>query len=234
MAKADIEVLFHAVAQEYGMPRVEPGGTLSGTVRVTPDGDVRCNHLWVKLEWHTEGRGDRDRAEAKAIDIYQGTLTEGTTGEYPFAFDLPLEPWSYAGHYIHIVWNVLVDVDVPWSVNPRQAAPFILAPARGNGSGGSDTEGEAIADLDLGLTPGERGFDVVMMDAGERSDEVVRAIQKSDPRQGLIEIKERIATLPATVLRNLTQEQAYAASDRLMAAGAQVVVKPADEEGYRV
>ncbi len=43
---------------------------------------------------------------------------------------LPREPWSYAGRYISIVWEVVVVVDLP-GPDIRHGQAFILAPGPG-------------------------------------------------------------------------------------------------------
>ncbi len=130
MAKADIRILFRGGEQEGELMRFEPGSYLEGSVEVIPENEVRCNHLYVRLQWHTEGRGDRDDATAAEQDLFQGTLKTGMPNSYDFRLPLPLQPWSYAGHYVNIIWAVAVDVDVPWAINPRYSQPFILAPPR--------------------------------------------------------------------------------------------------------
>lgn len=128
MANADIRVTFDGTPPG-SIPRYLPGANVSGIVRVTAIGGAKCNHLWVKLKWQTEGRGDRDENVLHTIDVHQGELPGGVAREFPFRFELPRDPWSYAGHYINIVWGIEVDVDVPWSGNPRAFAPFAMAPA---------------------------------------------------------------------------------------------------------
>ncbi len=105
-----------------------PGSLLEGSVQIVPDGDIRANHVWVRLQWHTEGRGDRDEGRVAQVDVFQGVLTAQTPYTYSFSFDLPREPWSYAGHYINIVWEVMVEVDVPMAPDIRQSQTFIMAP----------------------------------------------------------------------------------------------------------
>ena len=62
--------------------------------------------------------------------MFQGTLRAGFPSMHDFHFDLPREPWSYAGHYVNIVWEIFVDVDVPWARNPRHSQPLVMVPRR--------------------------------------------------------------------------------------------------------
>ncbi len=128
MAKADIDVSLHNGVEQFGALRYRPADTIQGSVAIYPDNDVKCNHLYVRLEWHTEGRGTRYREQIDEVDLYQGQLQNGMPQSFEFNFNLPEEPWSYEGHYISIVWAVTVQVDVPWSKDPKHAEPFLLRP----------------------------------------------------------------------------------------------------------
>ncbi|MFQ5399138.1 MAG: hypothetical protein ACE5E7_06015 [Anaerolineae bacterium] len=130
MAKVNIDVTLHEGESGYGAVRYRPGDILRGTVVVDPDEDVRCNHLFVMLVWHTEGRGTRYQEEAEQLDLFQGTLKVGFPRSFDFTFHLPPEPWSYAGYYISIVWEVQVKIDVPWKRDPKHSLPFIMTPDR--------------------------------------------------------------------------------------------------------
>jgi hypothetical protein len=130
MAKAEIHVALRGGEKDGDTAHYLPGEKVSGTAQVIPDGDVRCNHLYVRLQWHTEGRGDRDTEKIAEVDVFQGTLNAGVPSVHEFSFALPREPWSYAGHYVNVVWEIAVDVDVPWSVNPRHSQPFVMSPYR--------------------------------------------------------------------------------------------------------
>jgi hypothetical protein len=77
------------------------------------------------LMWRTEGRGERDREHIDELDVYQGVLRPGPS-HFSFHFNLPDAPWSYAGHYIQIVWGIEVVLDVRWARDPKAFEPFIL------------------------------------------------------------------------------------------------------------
>jgi hypothetical protein len=127
----DIRVSIQGGQQaEGGYQHFEPGGDIWGSVTVTPDRDLKCNHLWVRLQWHTEGRGDRDQGRVDEADVFQGTLSANQPVRHDFRFQLPDEPWSFAGHYVNIVWEVVGEIDVPMALDLRGATAFILAPKR--------------------------------------------------------------------------------------------------------
>lgn len=114
-------------AQTAGIAAFRPGDFVQGAVQITPEKDLRCRHFWVRLRWHTEGRGDRDEGLGAEQDLYQGHLKAGVPVTYSFHLRAPDEPWSYAGHYIQIVWEIAASVDVPLGVDPKGSLPFILA-----------------------------------------------------------------------------------------------------------
>jgi hypothetical protein len=129
MSRADFEITLQGGEADGSYLRYKPGETMQGSVQVTPQRDMNCRHLFVRLVWQTEGRGDRDRGVGGEIDLFQGQLRAGTPRYHSFHFSLPDEPWSYAGHYINIVWQVEVSIDLAMTVDPRAAKPFILVPA---------------------------------------------------------------------------------------------------------
>jgi len=130
MAKVNIDVTLHEGESGYDVVRYRPGDILRGTVVVDPDEDVHCNHLYVTLVWHTEGRGTRYQEEVEQLDLFQGTLQTGLPRSFDFTFHLPPEPWSVAGYYISIVWEVQVKMDVPWKRDPKYSQPLIMTPDR--------------------------------------------------------------------------------------------------------
>jgi hypothetical protein len=128
MADAIIQFTLRGGQDEGGLMLYQPGQRVRGTVQLIPDsGDLNCKHIFVRLQWHTEGRGDRDQQCIAQLDVFQGTLQARIPTTYDFAFMLPREPWSYAGHYVNIVWEIEVEVDVPWAVNLRRSQPFVMA-----------------------------------------------------------------------------------------------------------
>jgi hypothetical protein len=128
MARADFLITLHGGNFDGNWQRFAPGDTIQGSVQIVPDSDLRANHVWIRLQWHTEGRGDRDQGRVAEVDVYQGVLTAQTPVTYGFSFTLPPEPWSYAGHYINIIWEIVAEIDVPMAPDLRQGQLFILAP----------------------------------------------------------------------------------------------------------
>ena len=129
-APVSIEVTLRGGEGADGSLRYEPGDDVWGTVQVTPNADVECQHLYIRLQWHTEGRGTRDEGKIGELDVFQGTLSAGVPSAYEFRFTLPREPWSYAGQYINIVWEIAVRLDLPMARDPERGQRFIMAPRR--------------------------------------------------------------------------------------------------------
>lgn len=107
-----------------------PGEQLQGSVTLYLDQAVKCNHFFIRLGWHTEGRGSQYTEKVSELDVFQGEISASLPMTQNFSFTLPAQPWSYEGHYISIVWGVEFEVDVPWGRNLKHFAPFILSPRR--------------------------------------------------------------------------------------------------------
>ena len=136
MAKADISMTIQH-DDGAGYTTFAPGQQLRGTVMVVPDSDVNCEHLYVHLGWHTEGRGTRFTQKVETRDLYQGTLNAGRPYTREFDFVLPASPWSYDGHYISIVWEVTAQLDVRWAKDPQYSERIELRPLAKTSSEGS-------------------------------------------------------------------------------------------------
>ncbi len=106
----------------------QPGETVSGKVTLIPKKDVRCRSATVQLEWHTTGRGNRDKKVIASKTLASGGLTSGRVVSDVFSFPLPDAPWSYNGHYINIVWAIKVNIDVPFAGDIEHARPIVSSP----------------------------------------------------------------------------------------------------------
>ncbi len=129
MADTKLDIEFQTGRREYWAVRFAPGETVAGTVHVLTDQSVKCRHLHVRLGWHTEGRGGRDAKTVAEVDLYQGQIEPNMPLSRPFQLELPESPWSYAGHYVSILWDVTAQIDVPWARDVTASVPIVLAPA---------------------------------------------------------------------------------------------------------
>jgi hypothetical protein len=109
-------------------PRVEPGSTIEGWVTVTSNREVNCNGVKIRLEWHTEGRGDRDGRVVAEQEVFRGVLSADQPSVYSFQLRVPEEPWSYSGYYINILWDLIAEVDLPMAFNPKSALRILVRP----------------------------------------------------------------------------------------------------------
>jgi len=66
---------------------------------------------------------------------------------------------------------------------------------------------------------------VVLTDAGANKIAVIKALREIDPNLTLMDAKGKTDTVPAEVLKDAKAEDAKAASDKLVAAGAKVELK---------
>jgi hypothetical protein len=127
---ADVSI---AIALEGGLarlaapPRFAPGATIQGTIQVMPEVNGACRRLLTSLRWSTRGRGDRNQATLATLALYQGPLYARQPLVRPFRFALPWQPWSYAGHYVSIVWEIAVLADLGVLKKVGVAQPFVLA-----------------------------------------------------------------------------------------------------------
>lgn len=128
MSNASFEIEVRGGEMEGSLVRFRPGEALQGSVRITPIGDIQARHVYLRLQWHTEGRGDRDQAVVAEQDVFQGLLKDGTPTYYSFHFKLPDHPWSYAGHYINIIWEVAASIDLALARDPSAQEVFLLVP----------------------------------------------------------------------------------------------------------
>lgn len=125
---APIEIALRGGEQIHGYQHFEPGDEVRATILLRPDRDMHARHVYVRLQWHTEGRGDRDEGVIDQRDVYQGRLRAMIPESFEVAFRLPEAPWSYIGYYVSIIWTITVEIDLAWARNPKQQQPFVMRP----------------------------------------------------------------------------------------------------------
>jgi len=129
MARADISITLRDQPEGEGPLNFHPGAVVQGYVEILPHEDLQCRHVFARLRWQTEGRGDRDEGVGIEQDLFQGKLQSGLSRTFSFHLVVPDQPWSYAGHYVSIVWALEVMIDLPWSRDLRERMPVVIAPA---------------------------------------------------------------------------------------------------------
>jgi len=128
MADINIQWKVRGGEQVGSALRFDPGSPIEGTVTITPQVDLNCHEIKLRLEWHTEGRGDRDYKVAEETVLFQNVLPGGQPAVFPFRLTLPDQPWSYSGRYINILWELVTDIDMPMAVNPKSKYPILVRP----------------------------------------------------------------------------------------------------------
>ncbi len=130
MASADIRISISGGDVMSGnLMRFEPGSTMQCNVQLTPQENIKCKKVIAQVMWHTEGRGDRDQSSAIDVPIApEGTLEANRPIYQQFNVVLPKQPWSYAGYYVNIIWELKVTVDIPFATDINASQPFVLAP----------------------------------------------------------------------------------------------------------
>ncbi len=126
MAKCDLTI-------ELDDPEtVHPGGgTITGVVHVRVDADVNCKGLEVQSGWRTHGRGNVAADTTATMTLFAGEWNAGESVEY--RFELPIANWppSYHGHHLNIDHYVDARAKIPWGIDPKASAPFMMRPSRG-------------------------------------------------------------------------------------------------------
>jgi len=107
----DLELTLQGGEVEEGGRRYEPGSSIQGWARLTPNGPVECRRVTAHLEWHTESQGHPERDRADEVELLRGPLSGSLLQR--FTLTVPWQPWSYHGYYINIVWQVGVVADIP-------------------------------------------------------------------------------------------------------------------------
>lgn len=112
-----------------GLMRFDPGGRLRCQVQLMPEKNIKTRNTTLWVQWHTEGRGDKDIGKGNIITVAEGDLANGMPIYQSYDLILPTQPWSYAGHYIQIIWSVQLKIDIPWGNDYTAGVQFVLLPS---------------------------------------------------------------------------------------------------------
>lgn len=100
----------------------EPGETVTGELHWS---GLRSGRkvLFVRLAWHTEGKGDRSADIAGKVRI----TTNDTDGSSPFSLPAPHYPASFSGKLVSVCWDVEAgELNLPAETSAR----IVIAPDR--------------------------------------------------------------------------------------------------------
>lgn len=107
-----------------------PGDAVRGRVIVNTNADVRCDALTVRLGWHTHGSGNPASDDLDPETVFVGEWRAGEQASYPFALTAPNGPFTYRGRHLNVDWRVKARADIPWAIDPKASADFLLPPVR--------------------------------------------------------------------------------------------------------
>jgi hypothetical protein len=116
---------------EGGRSEWAPGGSVTGTARITADESWEARYAELELGWHTEGFGDEDSEAVEMVPLADAGETIPARFERAFALPIPVMPHSYEGRHLQIHWSVVlrarprrgrpVEVELPVVVKPEGA-----------------------------------------------------------------------------------------------------------------
>lgn len=117
--------------------RYRPGDTLRGRFHIVPHLPANTTSVELSVLWlTTRKRTSRVEKEATgpigvigylAWTAERGTLAE-LPGEYPFAFPLPIAPWTYDGELFRVHWLVRVRLRFESDLDEVREVGFALTP----------------------------------------------------------------------------------------------------------
>lgn len=101
------------------------GDTIRGQFSLAVDAVTKCRKVWLKIGWHTSGKGDKDEDFVVKKIVHEGDIPVGGLAD-SFEVVLPDGPASHRGHYINVNWVVQLHVDIPWGFDFKDSESFVL------------------------------------------------------------------------------------------------------------
>lgn len=106
-------------------PVYRPGETITARILVSAPRAIKCKQLTAKLRFFAHGSGNAHQKVVEEKALYAGEFSPGQH-EYTVQFVLPYGPYSYAGHYMNLDWEVQAYLDIPWALDKKGATQFSL------------------------------------------------------------------------------------------------------------
>ena len=107
------------------LPRIG-GETVSGNVKVTTTGPVKCGGLELTSCWSTHGRGNVEKGEVDQCTVFEGEWEANREYCYPFTLKTAAWPPTYYGTYVNVSHYVCARAKLPWSSDPKTEAEFTV------------------------------------------------------------------------------------------------------------
>ena len=105
------------------------GDLVKGRVSIDAPVATKTKKITVDLNWKTEGRGNQNKDTVDSVTIHEGELYDGAMINSEFELKLPDDgPVTYDGHYIRIVWAVVVRIDIPWATDVFEHTEITVLP----------------------------------------------------------------------------------------------------------
>lgn len=110
------------------------GEKVSGTIQVRAESDCECRKLTLTRQWRIDGKGHKDAGKKEEQVIFQGgSWRGGESASYPFAFDAPPGPLTYAGEIVKIRWHLRASADIPGALDPHDEEELVLVAGKSSG-----------------------------------------------------------------------------------------------------
>ncbi len=131
--RANIYVRFQG-QEGVEIPQYAPASTMMGVVNIEVPKHMKVRGVDIELKWETQGKGDRDGETLDRDRIEVSEITPEQPLQHPFAFTVPVAPWSYEGQLIRVLWALRVQIDVDAALDLfnmmdiSHEEPFVLRP----------------------------------------------------------------------------------------------------------
>jgi len=107
------------------------GETVRGQGTWTAEKDVSPRSVTLRVGWRTAGRGTPQTGFFFEKRVEPGPVRAGQTVDIDFECRLPDQaPVSYEGKLIRVLWEVSIQVDLPWAFDENGAELIHVGPRR--------------------------------------------------------------------------------------------------------
>jgi len=122
MSKCDIRIEFDRKDRTFS-----GGETVTGRVFIRVNESVNSKGITLTNQWRTHGRGNVTSGPKDTIELHAAkSYLPGEDYEFPFSVQTVTDPVTYHGTLINVDHYLSVQVDVPWSYNPKAEEDYIL------------------------------------------------------------------------------------------------------------
>ncbi len=124
MSKCDIKIEFDRKDRTYSGAEA-----ITGRVHIRVNEAVKCKGISLTHQWRTHGRGNVTSGPRQTIELEAArSYSQGEELLLPFSIVASTHPITYHGTLINVDHYVSVQMDVPWSFNPKAEEEYLLKP----------------------------------------------------------------------------------------------------------